>query len=158
MPRKQIPKYTVIKDTREQDGWFFGEYDKCEGMEIGTLHTGDYTLKGYEDVVCIERKASVSEISMNLGRKKQAFFNEMDRMKDFHFRYLLLEFSASDVINYPMSLLDEDDKVKYEMYKSGQIKKPIGKRFDIVDQTKLCLLYTSPSPRDYAASRMPSSA
>ena len=88
-------------------------------------------------MVCIERKASVSEISMNLGRKKQAFFNEMDRMKDFHFRYLLLEFSASDVINYPMSLLDEDDKVKYEMYKSGQIKKPIGKRFDIVDQTKL---------------------
>ena len=26
------------------------------------------------------------------------------------------------------------------------------------DQVKDCLLYTSPSPRDYAASRMPSSA
>ena len=25
-------------------------------------------------------------------------------------------------------------------------------------QDKICLLYTSPSPRDYAASRMPSSA
>ena len=25
-------------------------------------------------------------------------------------------------------------------------------------QTAVCLLYTSPSPRDYAASRMPSSA
>ena len=25
-------------------------------------------------------------------------------------------------------------------------------------QRKICLLYTSPSPRDYAASRMPSSA
>jgi hypothetical protein len=74
---------------------------------------------------------------MNLGRKKEAFFNEMERMKDFHFRYLLLEFSASDVINYPMSLLDENDKKNYEMYKSGQIKKPVGKRFDIVDQTKL---------------------
>ena len=137
MPKKQIPKYTVIKDTREQDGWFFSQYDKCDGMEVGTLHTGDYTLKGYEDIVCIERKASVSEIGMNLGRKKQAFFNEMERMKDFHFRYLLLEFSASDVINYPMSLLDEKDKKNYEMYKSGQIKKPVGKRFDIVDQTKL---------------------
>jgi len=74
---------------------------------------------------------------MNLGRKKEAFFNEMERMKDFHFRYLLLEFSASDVINYPMSLLDEEDKRKYELYKSGQIKKPTGKRFDIVDQTRL---------------------
>jgi hypothetical protein len=37
--------YTVIKDTREQDGWFFSPYDKCDGMEVGTLHTGDYTLK-----------------------------------------------------------------------------------------------------------------
>ena len=27
-----------------------------------------------------------------------------------------------------------------------------------VDTQKICLLYTSPSPRDYAASRMPSSA
>ena len=33
--------------------------------------------------------------------------------------------------------------------------------FEILDkdtQSKTCLLYTSPSPRDYAASRMPSSA
>ena len=29
---------------------------------------------------------------------------------------------------------------------------------DADDPTYVCLLYTSPSPRDYAASRMPSSA
>ena len=28
----------------------------------------------------------------------------------------------------------------------------------VVESVKACLLYTSPSPRDYAASRMPSSA
>ena len=37
----------------------------------------------------------------------------------------------------PKKELSEEDKKNYEMYKSGQIKKPIGKRFDIVDQTKL---------------------
>ena len=56
-----MSKYRVIKDTREKDGWTFTEYDKCEGMDMDALHTGDYTLKGFEDVVCIERKASVSE-------------------------------------------------------------------------------------------------
>ena len=66
-----IPKYKVIKDTREQDGWFFSPYDKCSGMEVGTLNTGDYTLEGFEDVVCIERKASVSEVAMNLRKKKK---------------------------------------------------------------------------------------
>ena len=85
-------KYTVIKDTREQDGWFFSSNDKCAGMEIGTLHTGDYTMKGFEDVVCIERKASVSEIAMNLGRKKKPFQEEMERMRDFQFSFLILEF------------------------------------------------------------------
>ena len=135
--RKKKNKYTVIKDTREQDGWFFSPYDKCEGMEVGTLHTGDYTLKGFEDIVCVERKASVTELAMNLGRKKKAFYDEMERMKDFHFRFLILEFSASDVIEYPMSLLDPKDKSNYELYKEGKISKPKGKRFDIVNQTKL---------------------
>ena len=134
---KKKTKYTVIKDTREQDGWFFTPYDKCEGMELGTLHTGDYTLKGYEDIVCVERKASVSEIAINLGKKKSTFYREMERMKDFHFRYMLLEFSASDVIGYPQNLLSEQDKINYERYKRGEIKKPIGKRFDIVNQTRI---------------------
>ena len=31
-------------------------------------------------------------------------------------------------------------------------------RSDKIEKLKACLLYTSPSPRDYAASRMPSSA
>ncbi len=96
-----MSKYTVIKDTREQDGWFFSSYDKCEGMEMGTLHTGDYTLKGYEDIVCVERKASVSEIAMNLGRKKKPFQEEIERMKDFHFSFLILEFDMNDVLKYP---------------------------------------------------------
>lgn len=135
--KKKTSKYTVIKDTREQDGWFFSPYDKCEGMEVGTLHTGDYTLKGFEEVVCVERKASVTEIAMNLGRKKKAFYDEMERMKDYHFRFLVLEFSASDVVEYPMSLLDSKDRENYKLYKEGKISKPKGKRFDIVDQTKL---------------------
>ena len=135
--RKKKNKDTVIKDTREQDGWCCSPYDKCEGMEVGTLHTGDYTLKGFEDIVCVERKASVTELAMNLGRKKKAFYDEMERMKDFHFRFLILEFSASDVVEYPMSLLDPKDKSNYELYKEGKISKPKGKRFDIVNQTKL---------------------
>ena len=137
MISKKTPSYTVIKDTREQDGWFFTPYDRCEGMEVNTLHTGDYTLRGFEDVVCVERKASVSEIATNLGKKKKAFYNEMERMKDFNFRYLMLEFSALDVIDYPLSLLNKEDRELYELYKSGEIELPDFKRFKIVEQTKI---------------------
>mgnify|MGYP003644328696 FL=1 len=164
MISKKTPSYTVIKDTREQDGWFFTPYDRCEGMEVNTLHTGDYTLKGFEDVVCVERKASVSEIATNLGKKKKAFYNEMERMRDFNFRYLLLEFSALDVIDYPLSLLSEEEKELYYSYKKQDVDKfcklyeqvydvpyyneeeeeppesvglPNFKRFKIVEQTKI---------------------
>jgi len=70
-------------------------------MEIGTLHTGDYTLRGFEDVVCVERKACASEIAMNLGKKKGAFNAEMERMKDFPFSFLICEFDMEDVLKYP---------------------------------------------------------
>lgn len=98
---KSPPAYKVIKDTREQDGWFFSEYDQCNGMEIGTLSTGDYTMRGFEDVVCIERKGCVSEIAGNLGKKKSAFNAEMERMKDYAFSFVICEFSMDDLLNYP---------------------------------------------------------
>lgn len=147
------PNYTVIKDTREQDGWFFSQYDKCNGTELGTLHTGDYTLKGFEDVVCIERKASVSELANNLGKKKKAFYNEMQRIKDFPFKFLLFEFSFSDLAEYPLSLLTKEEKEDYFQYLEynkkikedpslvdvlDHVPRPrIGKRLDIVEQTKI---------------------
>jgi hypothetical protein len=152
---KSKPKYTVIKDTREQDGWFFSPYDRCTGMEVATMKTGDYTIKGYEDLVCIERKGSVTEIATNLGKKKKAFQAEMERMKDFDFRFILLEFSASDVLDYPLSLLSEQEKLLYDYYCIKDIRSffqlyediygkpaesfnlPKFKRFDVVEQTKI---------------------
>ena len=40
----------------------------------------------------------------------------------------------------------------------GDEKESLNLKLHLNELTKACLLYTSPSPRDYAASRMPSSA
>ena len=79
----------------------FSVYDKCAGMKTSTLHTGDYTLEGFDDVVCVERKASTAEIAMNLGRKKKAFQAEMERMKDYAFAFIICEFDMEDILRYP---------------------------------------------------------
>ena len=54
---KKAPPYTVIKDTREQDGYTFtafsGRYHKCDGMIVRKLDTGDYSLEGLEEKVCM---------------------------------------------------------------------------------------------------------
>ena len=75
---------------------------------------------------------------MNLGKKKSTFYKEIERMRDFHFRYILLEFSASDLIDYPNSLLKtEEDREIYRRYKDGEIALPNFKRFQVVKQTKI---------------------
>lgn len=101
MAKQHTPNYTVIQDTREKEGWYFSEYDKCSGMESGTLKTGDYTLRGFEEMVCIERKASASEIAGNLGKKKKPFQAEMERMQEYPFAFLVCEFTLEDLLKYP---------------------------------------------------------
>jgi DNA excision repair protein ERCC-4 len=94
-------KYTIIKDTREQQGWDFPPRDSCAGMEIGTLRTGDYTLKGSENLICIERKKTPTEVAGNLGRKKKPFEAEMQRMSKFKYPFIICEFSMTDLLEYP---------------------------------------------------------
>ena len=83
----KAPPYTVIKDTREQEGHgytfekFNGRYTSCEGMIVQKLDTGDYTLVGLEDKLCIERKGRISELAINLGKDKTRFMKEIARMK-----------------------------------------------------------------------------
>jgi ERCC4-type nuclease len=101
MGYKTAPPFTVIKDTREQDGYFFSEYSPCAGMIDQKLDTGDYSIKGLEDKICIERKGCVEELAINLGQKKYTFLDEIDRMASFPHKFIILEFSLEDLIKFP---------------------------------------------------------
>jgi ERCC4-type nuclease len=99
------PSYTVVKDSREQDGYTFdrftSRYHECKGMVVRKLDTGDYSIEGLEDKVCIERKGRISELAINLGKDKHRFMREIERMKEFPFKFLVLEFSLEDVMSFP---------------------------------------------------------
>ena len=101
----KAPSYTVVKDSREQDGYTFNRftsrYHECKGMVVRKLDTGDYSIEGLEDKVCIERKGRISELAINLGKDKHRFMREIERMKEFPFKFLVLEFSLEDVMSFP---------------------------------------------------------
>ena len=101
MTYKVAPPFTVVKDTREQDGYFFSEFNTCAGMIEEKLDTGDYSIKGMEDKICIERKGCVEELAVNLGQKKHAFLAEIERMEAFPHKFIVLEFSLEDLIKFP---------------------------------------------------------
>ena len=103
MPK--IQPFTIIKDSREQEGYTFkpssSRYHKCEGMVVRKLDTGDYSLEGLEDKVCIERKASVVEFANNIGHDMVRFNKEIKRMMEFPHRFMIFEFSLSDLMDFP---------------------------------------------------------
>jgi hypothetical protein len=95
-----MSKFTVIKDTRERDGWFFLTTDHIDGQVDRKLDTGDYSIVGLEELLCIERKRSVSELAENVGDKR--FERELERMKYFKYKFLILEFNMDDIIGFPI--------------------------------------------------------
>src|SRR5688572_26018625 len=93
-------KYLVLRDTREQDGWEFSPTDNCLGTEETKLPTGDYTIKGYEKLLTIERKGSIAEFAKNIVQGR--FDAELVRMESFAFPFMVLEFSMKDIERFPV--------------------------------------------------------
>jgi len=63
------------------------------------LDTGDYSVRGLEDYLCIERKKSVSELASNITEKR--FTNELERMAEFPHKFLILEFDYRHIEDFP---------------------------------------------------------
>lgn len=97
---KDEVELTVIQDTREQTPWIF-DYEKGIAQKISTLKTGDYTLEGFEQKLCIERKGSIEEFANNLGREFSRFKKELIRMDEFEHPFIVCEFPLRDLIEYP---------------------------------------------------------
>jgi hypothetical protein len=93
--------YRVVRDTREKKGhgWFFDVTPTCEGTVRIKLDEGDYAIEGYENLMVIERKGSISEWANNVMEKR--FENELQRLLNIKKVWIVLEFTMDDLITYP---------------------------------------------------------
>ena len=93
-------KFTVLRDTQEKKNyWRFNKSAACEGTVDLHLETGDYTLRGIEEIFTIDRKANTGELSQNVCEKR--FFRELVRMEKMEHPYIICDFTLEDVINFP---------------------------------------------------------
>lgn len=97
--KKAKPKFIVVQDTREQQGYHFTESEFCDGMVRKALPTGDYAIQGFENLLVVERKKSTAELYKNIFESR--FERELDRLLKYRYRVLLLEFSWVDVMFFP---------------------------------------------------------
>lgn len=91
----------VLQDSKEKIPWDFTIYPDVDEQRVVHLETADYTILGKELSICIERKKSVGEIAINLGKKSKQFLAEMDRMLAFDRRIILCEFPAYRILEFP---------------------------------------------------------
>ena len=83
---------TIVIDTREQKPLRFDNMP----AERGTLATGDYSVKGLEHLIAVERK-SLDDLLRCVGRNRDRFKAELQRLRAFRFRVLVVECSAADI-------------------------------------------------------------
>ncbi len=90
----------IIVDTREKapHAWTFSRFRNVKTTSQ-KLDTGDYSIVGFEDTLCVERKKSVSEIAQNVTQER--FDRVLERMSEIPHSYLLFEFSQEDVAIFP---------------------------------------------------------
>lgn len=96
-----MDKFTIIVDSREKQNLEF-QHELVESVEVSKLDTGDYSISGLEDLLCIERKGSLSEFYGNCTQAR--FKKELERMTEYKYRFLILEFPLSDIFAFPHSL------------------------------------------------------
>ena len=91
-----INKLKIIIDTREQRPFAFPEH--LVDVDRGTLTTGDYALKG-DTGFAIERK-SLSDFVSTLASGYERFLRELERMKEFPAKLIIVEADYMDIINH----------------------------------------------------------
>lgn len=91
-PAFPLTSFTVIVDSREQTPSDLGELKS----EVGTLCTGDYSIKGLEDFIRIERK-SLQDLVQCVGRERSRFEKELTRLRGFNHRAILVESNWEDI-------------------------------------------------------------
>lgn len=89
-------EFKITIDTREQKPWIF------DGIQthVAGLPTGDYSLFGYHDRICIERK-SLHDLFNTLGGGRDRFVRELERMQSMESAHVIIEGEWSTIALNP---------------------------------------------------------
>ena len=78
----------ILIDTREKKPFTFKKWQSHTNR--ASLITGDYSVKGFESQVCVERKAKI-ELYACLSQERERFFAEISRMNLYEYRAIVVE-------------------------------------------------------------------
>jgi len=89
-------KMTIIIDSREQTPLNFDLEKHKFTTEIAGLSTGDYSVKGFEHLIAIERK-SLPDLVACVTKERDRFLRELQRLKSYPTKALIVECDWSEI-------------------------------------------------------------
>lgn len=92
MAKLQPEQVTVIIDTREQNPFDLNPMR----MERDSLPTGDYTIRGFEDEIRVERK-ELNDLVGCMTNGRERFEKELHRLMAYPVRMVVVEGSWTDL-------------------------------------------------------------
>lgn len=103
--RQKKPALTIIEDTREQTP--LTNWPEGVAVEVGTLHTGDYSIKGWETSFAIERKSLQDFAGTMMGgyeahseKPKKRFNRMLERMRHYDLAAVIVTATAEEVLSF----------------------------------------------------------
>ena len=91
---KKLP-FTIVIDTREQRPYKFDHPTPVAGLK-----TGDYSILGYENKICIERK-SKEDAYGTIGAGRHRFERELERMVWYDYAAIVIESTLKGFLSPP---------------------------------------------------------
>jgi DNA excision repair protein ERCC-4 len=84
---------TIIVDSREQEPLTFTRLQSVRG----TLTTGDYSIRGLEELFSIERKSIADLVGCCIGENRERFERELHRLRGYRFKRLVIIGSRAEI-------------------------------------------------------------
>lgn len=91
------PGFTLVVDTREQNALFI-KPPKGLLLTRNTLAAGDYSIKGFENQVAIERK-NLEDFYGSIGNGRSRFKKELEKLRDYYWAALVIEGTEEQVLS-----------------------------------------------------------
>jgi len=96
MTKKKEPPFTIIIDSREQK-----PYKLSYPTEVNYLANGDYSIKGYENEIGVERK-SLNDFVGSITNGRERFEREIENLSNMVFGAIVIETDLNRVWKTPL--------------------------------------------------------
>jgi ERCC4-type nuclease len=91
--------FALVRDTREQTGLFIPQPPKGLMLVIDTLKYGDYSIRGFEGSIAVERK-NIDDLWSSVTVDADRFKRELEHLMEYERKWILVEGLESEYLAF----------------------------------------------------------